>query len=136
MIWYQWIRLGEPDNFVKNRLKEKTVNFHKPLGTVKTKIFTSLKRTTIKGKNQITIKEQRNLFGQLLVLSQEHSVDLQKVLQYPLTPTLWYLASPDGLFLKTNKAAPLHWLALLASLNTDDYSKNRYTTHNVDGNAL
>ena len=94
------------ESFVENRLKEKTVEFHKPLERNKTKTFASLKKvaTLKKDKNMVKIKAQRNLFGQLLVLSQEHNIDLQKVLQYPLTPTPWSLASSDGSPLKTNKA--------------------------------
>ncbi|GFR97965.1 hypothetical protein ElyMa_002758800 [Elysia marginata] len=122
------------ESFVKNRLKEKTEGFHKPLQRNKTKTFLSLKKATTlkKDKNVVKVKAQRNLFGQLLVLSQEHNIDLQKVLQYPLTPTPWSLATPDGLLLKTNKATLLHKLTLENSLKFDDYAKNRNTVYIVD----
>ena len=121
------------DRFFKNRSKEKTVNFHKPLEKAKTKTsnFTekgNKKKKLKEDKNQLTIKAQRNLFGQLLVLSQEHSEDLQKVLQNPWTPMPWRLASSDGSPLKTNMETLLHKLTPLASLNSEHYSKNQYTT--------
>ncbi|GFR97306.1 hypothetical protein ElyMa_004474500 [Elysia marginata] len=126
------------ESFVKNRLKKKTEGFHKPLQRNKTKTFSSLKKATTlkKDKNVVKVKAQRNLFGQLLVLSQEDNIDLQKVLQYPLTPTQWSLATPDGWLLKTNKATLLRKLTLENSLKFDDYAKNRNTAYIVDGNAL
>ena len=70
------------ESFVENRLKEKTVNFHKPLEKNKTNTFASLKKvaTSKKDKNMVKVKSQRNLFGQLLVSSQLHNTDLQRVL--------------------------------------------------------
>ena len=117
------------ESFVENRLKEKTVEFHKPLQKNKTKTFSSLKKvaTLKRDKNVIKIKAQRNLFGQLLVLSQEHNIDLQKVLQYPLTPTPWSLASSDGSLLKTNKATLMHKLTPENSLMFEDYAKKNNT---------
>ena len=104
----------------------------------KTKTFSSLKKvaTLKRDKNVIKIKAQRNLFGQLLVLSQEHNIDLQKVLQYPLTPTPWSLASSDGSLLKTNKATLMHKLTPENSLMFEDYAKKNNTVYIVDGNAL
>ena len=130
------------ESFVENRLKEKTVEFHKPLQKNKTKTFSSLKKvaTLKRNKNVIKIKAQRNLFSQLLVLSQEHNIDLQKVLQYPLTPTPWSLASSDGSLLKTNKATFMHKLTPENSLMFEDYAKKKKKKNNtvyiVDGNAL
>ena len=36
---------------------------------------------------------QRNVFGQLLLLSQENNLDLQKVMEYPLGPVPWALGT-------------------------------------------
>ena len=60
------------ESFVENRLKEKTVEFHRPLERNKIKTFASLKKvaTVKKDKNVVKIKAQSTLFGQLLVLSQ------------------------------------------------------------------
>ena len=95
------------ESFVDSRLKDKTVAFKHPLPKSGIKTFASaanvvaVKSKTKEGK----MKVQRNLFGQLLVLSHEHDmIDMEKVLRYPLSPTPWSLASPDGLPLKTNKA--------------------------------
>ncbi|GFS13310.1 hypothetical protein ElyMa_004881400 [Elysia marginata] len=70
------------------------------------------------------------------MLSQEHNIDLQKVLQYPLTPTPCSLATSDGLLLQTNKATLLHKLTLENSLKFDDCAIIRNTVYIVYGNAL
>ena len=69
-------------------------------------------------KKKVKTKALRNLFGQLLVLSQEHDIDLEKVLKYPLSPVPWTMATPDGVPLKTNKATLLHKLENEDVINT------------------
>ncbi|GFO07696.1 hypothetical protein PoB_003420100 [Plakobranchus ocellatus] len=98
--------------FVATRLKDKTTRFHKPLTKTKLKTVGSVSKSTqIKSaKNVVKIKAERNIFGQLLVLSQEYQIDMKKVLKYPLSPVPWSLSSPGGLPLKTNKATLLHKL--------------------------
>lgn len=82
------------------------------------------------------MKVQRNLFGQLLVLSQEHDINMEKVLTYPLSLTPWSLASPDGLPLKTNKATLLHALEKRENILTEDVSKQPNTVYVMDGMAF
>lgn len=46
-----------------------------------------------------------NLFGRLLVLATKKQLDMQHVLQYPLTPVPLTMASPDEVMAKTDKSA-------------------------------
>ncbi|GFO16097.1 hypothetical protein PoB_004260200 [Plakobranchus ocellatus] len=98
--------------FVDTRLKDKTTRFHMPLTKTKLKTVGSVSKSTqIKSaKNVVKIKAERNIFGQLIVLSQEYQIDMEKVLKYPLSPVPWSLSSPGGLPLKTKKATLLHKL--------------------------
>ena len=81
----------------------------------------SLEKTKkLKSSKIVQISAQRNLFGQLLILSGDSNLSLQKVLQYPIGSTL---ATPDGLPVKTDKAKLMHQLEDL-----DAYV--------VEGNAL
>ena len=59
---------------------------------------------------------------------------MEKVLQYPLSPVPWALATPDGLPLKTNKATLLHKIEKKEFLEHD--SLNYESVCIVDGNAL
>ncbi|GFO17511.1 hypothetical protein PoB_004401600 [Plakobranchus ocellatus] len=125
--------------FVDTRLKDKTTRFHKPLTKTKLKTFGSVSKSTqIKSaKNVVKIKAERNVFGQLLVLSQEYQIDMEKVLKYPLSPVPWSLSSPDGLPLKTNKATLLHKLeSTFNCFESHDFSRQPNTAYIIDGNAL
>lgn len=48
---------------------------------------------------------QRDLFVRLLAVSVEQSIDLEKVLAYPLTPIPFALCHLDGTHCKTDKSA-------------------------------
>ena len=80
------------------------------------------------------MKVQRNLFGQLLVLS--HDIDMEKVLRYPLSPTPWSLASPNDLLLKTNKVQLLSVPEKQEFAATEDISEMQGTVHVIDGIAF
>ncbi|GFS20344.1 hypothetical protein ElyMa_006897600 [Elysia marginata] len=75
------------EEFLETRLKNKTTKFHNSLTKSKLKTFASAsKLTPIKSSmNVVKIKAERNVFVQLLILSQEHKVDMEKVLKYPLS---------------------------------------------------
>lgn len=47
---------------------------------------------------------QRDLFGQLLRISLEKTLDIDKILAYPLTPVPLALSHLDGSICKTEKA--------------------------------
>lgn len=125
------------EEFLETRLKNKTTKFHNPLTKSKLKTFASASKSTpIKSPmNVVKFKAERNVFGQLLILSQEHKVDMEKVLKYPLSPVPWSLSSPDGLPLKTNKATLLHKLGI-NYCESQDFSRQSNTTYIIDGNAL
>jgi hypothetical protein len=60
--------------------------------------------------NAVKIAAQRNIFGQLLMLSQEHDISLESVMAYPMSPIPWALATADGMPAKTDKAKLMHQL--------------------------
>ena len=104
---------------------------------LKTLITNAKVRTLKKKKNkEIKVKVQRNLSGQLLVLSLEHEIDIQKVLCYPLSPVPWSLSTSNGLPLKTNKATLLHKLQSPGCLLSEDITRLPGTVHVIDGNSL
>ena len=58
----------------------------------------------------LQIKAERNIFGQLVVLSVEHNIDLQVTLSYLLGSVPYALATADGMPAKTGKSKLLHHL--------------------------
>ncbi|GFO07875.1 hypothetical protein PoB_003438000 [Plakobranchus ocellatus] len=125
--------------FVDTRLKDKTTRFHNPLTKTKLKAAGSVSKSTqIKSaKNVVKIKAERNIFGQLLVLSQEYQINIKKVLKYPLSPVPWSLSSPRGLPLKTNKATLLHKLEnTFNCFESQDFLKQPDAVYIIDGNAI
>ena len=109
------------------------LKFHASLPRQSLKTFGSLKKTKkLKSSKLVQISAQRNLFGQLLILSEDNNLSLQNVLHYPLDSSL---ATPGGLLVKTDKAKLMHQLeddaALVHHPCLDDLG-----AHVVDGNAL
>ena len=124
------------DKFVEDRLRNKTTDFNDRLEKMKIKtIASNTKAKIFKTKNK-EIKIQRNLLGQLLVLSLEHEVDMKKVLCYPLSPVPWSLSTANGLPLKTNKSTLFHKIENTDCLIRDDITKLPGTVYVVDGNSL
>ena len=71
-------------------------------------------------------------------MSHEHDIDMEipkKVSRYPLSPTPWSLASPDGLLQKT-KAQLLSVLEKQEFVVTEDISNMQGTVHVIDGMAF
>lgn len=64
------------------------------------------------GKSKtLKIAAQRVVFGQLLLMiSQQHDINLHKVMCYPLGPLSWALATSYGSFLKTYKFSLMYKL--------------------------
>lgn len=56
------------------------------------------------------VKLQRDLFGRLLALSLDTSIDLEKVLCFPITPMPLSLCHMDGSLNKTDKSVLIHEL--------------------------
>ena len=68
-------------DFVQTKLVEKTVPFHSPLKKQKLKTLDKTvihKKVTSTENKVVQIAAQRNVFGQMLVLSEEHNVSLKK----------------------------------------------------------
>ena len=88
-------------------IKERPVDIHEPIKRMKLKTFasTSLVKNVKSSDNKLVqIKAERNIFGQLVMLSVEHNIDLQVTLSYPLGIVPFSLATADGMPTKTNKA--------------------------------
>ena len=69
--------------------------------------FTSVvgkKKVSVAGKI-IELRMQRDLFGHVLRISLEKTLDIDKVLTYPLTPIPFSLCYVDGFICKTDKSA-------------------------------
>ena len=93
--------------------------FHDPLTTNK------LKTNKVKtNERSIILKADRSLFGRIIVIAQERSLQIDYILSHPLGPLPWALSSADGLLRKTNKAS-------LASL----LQKNVQATEEVPANS-
>ena len=94
------------NEFVQKCLVAKEQSFHKPIKKTSLKTFQNCQKSvSVKRSKQqkVQIVAQRNIFGQLLMLSTDHELDLKKVLAYPLSPIPWVLATPDGLPTKQTK---------------------------------
>lgn len=123
--------------FIKERLVEKNVSFHSPLSRQNLRTFAALKKKkqlTSTQKKVLEIKAERNLFGQLVLLSEEHNISIDKTLSYPLGPVSWTLATADGSPMKTDKAKLLH--SLEADITLSEKPNDRDVIYIYDGNAL
>ena len=123
--------------FAENRLQNKLKGFHDPLHRNNVTTFSSLKKVVSMNSNKnkiVKVVAQRDILGQLFLLSQKHNIDLVKVMSYPLNPVPWALATGDGLLMKTNKATLLH------KMEDDEITVSQLPTlsdvHIIDGNAL
>jgi len=81
----------------------------------------------------VQIKAERNLFGRLLILSQQHDISLEKLFRYPLGPIPWSLAAADGGLVKTDKSKLMHHLETLAPV--PDTPPIEVCIYIMDGNA-
>ncbi|GFS24133.1 hypothetical protein ElyMa_001656200 [Elysia marginata] len=100
--------------------------------------FSCLNKQKNKKSNEfkrIKVKAQRNMFGQLLMVSQTHDIDLAKVITYALNLFPWSLATSDGSLMKTNKAVLLHELEEAEIALTSRHPEIS-DIHVIDGNAL
>ena len=124
------------DEFIQSRLVDKSVPFHDPLRRLKLKTFASVgvvKKVKSTQNKMLQIKAERNIFGQLVLLSVEHNIDLQVTLSYPLGPVPFSLATADGMPTKTEKSKLLHHLE--ACVEPMTAPTNEPVAHVIDGNA-
>ncbi|KAK3750308.1 hypothetical protein QZH41_001776 [Actinostola sp. cb2023] len=92
--------------FVQARMNTDELNFWEPLSKLKIKTFSvSAKKISVQKDNRIvTLSEDRELFGRLLVVASTRDVDLREVLSYKLSSMPLSLAHPDGSLRKTSKS--------------------------------
>ena len=77
------------EKFIQDRMVNHNVAFHNPIKRNKLKTFAKaeVKKTLKSTQNRMTqIKAERNIFGQLVLLSVQNDIDLQVNLAYPLGP--------------------------------------------------
>ncbi|CAF4952709.1 unnamed protein product [Pieris macdunnoughi] len=75
------------------------------------------KKLAISGK-LIEVRMQRDLFAQLLLISLEQTLNIDKVLSYPLTPVPLAMCHADGIICKTDKSVLLKILEKETDSNT------------------
>ncbi|GFV00209.1 hypothetical protein TNCV_3322601 [Trichonephila clavipes] len=79
--------------------------FDKPIKKIKCLILLVLqRRKIILGNKVIELRMQRDLFGRLLGISMTNKVEIEKVLEFPLTPISTSMCHADGSICKTDKA--------------------------------
>ena len=84
------------------------VKFHETLKKSKLKTFSELnKKVKFKSKtaNEIILKADRALFGQMVITADNRQLHMRDVLCHPLGPIPWALSTVDGSLQKTSKAA-------------------------------
>ena len=84
------------------------VKFHETLKKSKLKTFSDLnKKVKFKSKtaNEIILKADRALFGQMVIIAENRQLHMRDVLCHPLGPLPWALSTVDGSPQKTSKAA-------------------------------
>jgi len=113
LVHYVTVDGAAADDFLQTRLINNSVSFQKPIKKLWLKAFQSsaaVKVLTTTQKKTVQVKAERNLLGQLLMLSQVNEISLKKLFQYQLGPIPWSIATADGAMVKTNKAQLLHHL--------------------------
>ena len=81
--------------------------FHDPLKTNKLKTFSDMNKTKQLQTNNrsIILKADTSLFGRIIVITQERSLQMDIIVSHPLGPLPWAFSTPDGPLRKTNKAS-------------------------------
>ena len=124
-------------DLVQQRFVLRSSSFHQPMRKMSLETFSSQQRKTrihaTSRSKTIEIKAERNIFTQLLLLSMENDVSLEKTLAYPMSPVPWALATADGLPTKTDKAKLMH--ALEKPTQSDDLTTEQCSSV-IDGNAF
>ena len=135
----QYVDAGErtASEFIDKRLLSHTVQFHDRLKKMRLKTFKDMAARcsmSASKKKTVEVKAERNLLGNLLMLSQTHDISLERLFRYPLGPIPWTLSTADGALVKTVKSQMMHCL----ETSTESHSASQPDTsvHVVDGNAL
>jgi hypothetical protein len=99
------------EQFINER-SEDAERFERPIKRNKILNFATAvpkQKISVSGK-LIAVQMQRDLFGQLLSISLEQKLNIDKVLAYPLTPVPLALCHIDGMINKTDKSVLLKML--------------------------
>ena len=123
--------------FLKERLIDKAVSFYAPLKMPSLKTVASMKKSkklTSLDKKIVEIKAERNIFGQLVLLSKDNNISIERALTYPLGPVPWQLATADGSPMNTDKAKILHHLE--GEISHSERPNLSQASYIYDGNAL
>ena len=97
------------DEFIANRVQTSEIDFFSPIKAMKVSTFhnTQKKKNSQQAKSKIQI-EDRSLYARLLVISRSRDIELEAILQYPLSTVSLPLANADGTLAKTVKSKLLH----------------------------
>ncbi|CAI9731614.1 Hypothetical predicted protein [Octopus vulgaris] len=103
-------------SFVQERLCSSQTDLYPPLAKTSLKTFRKLvnSKKTKGTTTDVVIKADRGLFANMVVIVQHRQMNVKEVLQYPLGPLSWSLATPDGAPANTTKAPFLYSLEELA----------------------
>ena len=98
--------------FVHDRLLEQSLSFNAPIKKQKLKTFANTaKSVKVLGKAKTRqITAEQNVFSQLVLPAVHYNLSLEKVLQFPLGPVPWSLATADGFPTTTNNLKLMHQL--------------------------
>ena len=75
-----------------------------PKQKLKTVSVNEVKNTYTTKGNGVVLKANRNLFDNIILISQTRKLDMKNVFAHRIGPLSWALANPDGTMCKTNKA--------------------------------
>lgn len=97
------------------------------------KMFGEGKKKCVMGSNkEIILKADRRLYGTMVLIAKNRTLDMNAVFSHPLGPLPWSLSNADGTMKKTNKTALTQHLESMDS--ADDVPKPRATL--IDAMAL
>ena len=119
------------DEFIEDRLVKKTASFFDPVKKQRLKTFASLGKcvkVTDSEKKSKQMRAERNVFGQLVLLSLKNNINMDKTLCYPLGPVPWSLATADGKTVKTDKSKLLRFLEGISNVANSLVDKIQVTS--------
>ncbi|KAH3787429.1 hypothetical protein DPMN_165553 [Dreissena polymorpha] len=105
------IGCGAMEAFITGCLIEKNVLLHYPVKQNKLKTFATseVNKSIRSSSNKLAkVKAERNILAQLILLTIQNEIDLERTLSYPLYPETLSLETADGMPVKMDKAKLLH----------------------------
>ena len=119
------------EDFVEKLLKNQETSFHLKIKRNSIKTFETLHKkikVSSTNKGNYNIRAQRNIFGQLPMLSLKHNIHLEKVMSFPVSLVPFDLGTTDDLPMKTDKRVLLH----LMNDSTCEVEKNKGHRDDLD----